>query len=124
MKSSYQRILGVDYGSRRIGFSLSDPLGLIAQPIEAMKNDFSLFAGLKQLILREKVQLIVVGLPLNLKGQYTLQAEEVKKFIERLKKEINIEVVMWDERFTTTIAQQTMLTMVRKRKSGRRRMVA
>jgi putative Holliday junction resolvase len=113
---SYQRILGIDYGSKRVGLSLSDPLGLIAQPIDALKNDASLFANLKQISISKNVKLIVVGMPLNLKGLHAQKAEEVQKFIERLKVELNMEVATWDERFTTTIAQQTMIAMGTKKK--------
>lgn len=118
---SRQRILGIDYGSQRIGLSLSDPLNLIAQPIKAMKNNSSLIADLKQLSIRENVKLIVVGMPLNLKGQHAQKAEEVQEFIEHLKSEIGIEVVKWDERFTTTIAQKTMISMGTKKKERQKR---
>ena len=119
--SSYQRVLGVDYGSQRIGLSLSDPLGIIAQPIEAVKNDPSVFVHLQQLSAREHVKLIVVGMPLNLKGQHAQKADEVQKFIELLKGATGIEVVVWDERFTTTMARQTMLTMGTKKKERRKK---
>jgi putative holliday junction resolvase len=121
MKSSYQRILGVDYGSRRVGLSLSDPLGIIAQPIESLKNDSSLVPKLQQVVLRENVKLIVVGMPLNLKGQRAQKANEVQDFIERLQKELGIEVSEWDERFTTSIAQQTMLAMGTKKKERQKK---
>ena len=122
--TTYQRILGVDYGSQRVGISLSDPLGIIAQPIDALKNDSSLFIHLQQLSIRENVKLIVVGMPLNLKGQHAQKADEVQKFIKLLKAKLGIEVVEWDERFTTTIAHKTMLTMgttkmERQKKDGR-----
>lgn len=77
--TTYQRILGVDYGSQRVGISLSDPLGIIAQPIDALKNDSSLFIHLQQLSIRENVKLIVVGMPLNLKGQHAQKAERGTK---------------------------------------------
>jgi putative Holliday junction resolvase len=118
---SYQRILGIDYGSVRIGLSLSDPLGLIAQPIEAFRNDASLFTNLGQVSARENVTLIVVGMPLNLKGQKAQKAEEVQKFIERLEEELGIETLTWDERFTTTIANQTMLAMGTKKKERQKK---
>ncbi len=121
MESSYQRILGVDYGSRRVGLSLSDSLGLIAQPIDALKNDSSLFPGLRQIVIRENVKLIVVGMPFNLKGQRAQKAVEVQKFIEHLKEELSIKVVTWDERFTTTIAQQTMIAMGTKKKERQKK---
>ena len=120
----YQRVLGIDYGSKRIGLSLSDPLCIIAQPIEAIKNDSSVFINLQKILQRENVKQIVVGMPLNLKGQHAQKAEEVQKFIEVLKLETGVEVIEWDERFTTTIAHQTMLNMgmkktERQKKNGR-----
>ncbi|MGD1046912.1 MAG: Holliday junction resolvase RuvX [Bacteroidota bacterium] len=121
MTTAYQRVLGVDYGSERIGLSLSDPLGIIAQPIEALKNDSSLFVHLQQLFTQENVKLIVVGMPLNLKGQHAQKADEVRKFIELLKAKLDIEVVAWDERFTTTIAHQTMLAMGTKKKERQKK---
>jgi putative Holliday junction resolvase len=117
----YKRILGVDYGSERIGLSLSDPLGIIAQPIEALKNDSSLFAHLGQLSIRENVKLIVVGMPFNLKGQQAQKANEVQKFIELLKAELDIEIVALDERFTTAIAHRTMLAMGTKKKERQKK---
>jgi putative holliday junction resolvase len=120
----HHRILGIDYGSVRIGLSLSDPLGLIAQPIEAYKNDAMLFSNLKHVSVRENVSLIVVGMPYNLKGQKAQKAEEVQKFIGQLQEKLCMEIVTWDERFTTTIADQTMLAMgtkksERQKKDGR-----
>jgi putative Holliday junction resolvase len=119
--TTYQRVLGVDYGSQRIGLSLSDPLGIIAQPIAALKNDSSLFINLQQLSIRENVKLIVVGMPFNLKGQHAQKADEVQKFIELLKEKLGIEVVAWDERFTTSIAHQTMQTMGTKKKERQKK---
>jgi len=114
-------MLGIDYGSERVGLSLSDPLGIIAQPIEALKNDSSLFSHLEQISARENVKLIVVGMPFNLKGQSAQKAGEVQKFIELLKAKLSIEIVTWDERFTTTIAHQTMLTMGTKKKERQKK---
>jgi putative Holliday junction resolvase len=116
-----QRVLGIDYGSERVGLSLSDPLGIIAQPIDALKNDSALFVQLQQLSIREQVKLIVVGMPLNLKGQIAQKAKKVQKFIEQLKANLDVEVVAWDERFTTTIAHKTMITMGTKRKDRQKK---
>lgn len=118
---SKQRILGIDYGSVRVGLSISDPLGIIAQPFETFKNDASLFFNLGKVSLREHVTLIVVGMPFNLKGQKAQKAEEVQKFIDQLKKELSIEILTWDERFTTTIAHQTMIAMGTKKKERQKK---
>jgi putative Holliday junction resolvase len=115
------RILGIDYGSQRIGLSLSDPLGITARPIDPVKNDSKLFEHLRQLSKKERVELIVVGMPLNLKGQRAHMAEEVQRFVERIKGELGAEVVTADERFTTAIANRTMLEMGTKKKDRRKR---
>ena len=122
--ATYERVLGVDYGSQRVGLSLSDPLGIIARPIEALKNDASLLSSLQELSTREHVRLIVVGMPFNLKGQQAQKADEVKTFIAVLKDQLALEIVTWDERFTTAIAQKTMIAMgtkkmERQKKDGR-----
>jgi putative holliday junction resolvase len=117
----HQRVLGIDYGSVRIGLSLSDPLAFIAQPIEAYKNDAMIYSHLKQVSVRENVTLIVVGMPYNLKGQKAQKADEVQKFILHLKEEVGIEIMTWDERFTTTIAHKTMLAMGMKKKERQKK---
>jgi len=117
----HRRILGVDYGSERVGLSLSDPLGIIASPIEALKNDQSLMNNIQQLSVREQVNLIVVGMPFNLKGEHAQKAQEVQEFIDTLKSEVGIEVAVWDERFTTTMAHQTMRTMGTKKKERQKK---
>jgi putative Holliday junction resolvase len=114
----------VDYGSKRIGLSISDPLGVIARPIDALTNDDEFFNALKAIVVREKIKLFVVGMPFNLKGQVAFKAEEVRIFIDQLKREIGLDVVSWDERFTTSIAQQTLREMgtkksERQKKDGR-----
>jgi putative holliday junction resolvase len=115
-KSVQFRILGIDFGSKRIGISLSDPLGIIARPVAPLKNDKSLFDNLVRLINDEKVKTVVVGMPLNLKGEHGKKAQEVQEFIDRLKSETKVGIEVWDERFTTTIAKRTMLSMGTKRK--------
>lgn len=119
--TSHQRILGIDYGSHRVGLSISDPLGLIAQPIGALQNDNSLFTNLKRLVNSEDIKIIVVGMPLNLKGQRGKKADEVQQFIELLKTKLEVEVMIWDERFTTTIAQKTILAMGTKKKERQKK---
>ena len=117
----HRRILGVDYGSQRVGLSLSDPLGVIARPIEPLKNDPLLLPALQQLSAREHVRLVVIGMPFNLKGQLAQKADEVQIFIAALKEQLGLEVITWDERFTTTIAQQTMLAMGTKKMERRKK---
>jgi len=115
----HQRIMGIDFGTTRIGISLSDPLQIIAQPFTTLGNEPGVIAQICTLAAEQEVGLIVVGMPLNLKGEKGKKAQEVEKFIDEVSKATTIEVVHWDERFTTSIAHQTLLTMGTKR--GERR---
>lgn len=113
--------MGLDYGSRRIGVSVSDPLGITAQALESVENNETGMERLLELIRERHVTLVVVGMPLNLKGERAQKAKEVEAFIQRLKNRSQIEVVSWDERFTTTIAQQSLIQMGTRRKQRRER---
>ena len=114
-----RRIMGIDYGSVRIGLAVGDPLGILAHPRGAWKNNDSFWTQLAGLVKTEGISLVVVGMPLNLKGQKGKKAEEVDEFISRLKRETGLEVVTWDERFTTSIAQRTLIEMGTKKKDRR-----
>lgn len=111
-----KRILGLDYGSQRIGVSISDPLGITAQPLLTLQRSDDVVKKLKELAEREAVSVIVVGMPYNLKGEKAFKAQEVSAFIEELRTETGCDIVPWDERFTTVIAQQTLRAMGTKRK--------
>jgi putative holliday junction resolvase len=119
MTGTVKRILGIDFGTTRIGLSLSDPLQIIAQPFTTLENKPGIVTRICETIRQEDVGLVVVGMPLNLKGEKGKKADEVDKFIAELQKETGIEIIHWDERFTTSIAHQTLLTMGTKR--GERR---
>lgn len=115
-----ERILGVDVGTRRIGLALSDPLGITAQPIEPVAATDDGWRALAELIAKESVRLVVVGLPLNLKGERGRAVEVMSAFVERLKATTGVEVLEWDERFTTTMAQRSMREAATKKKRERR----
>jgi putative Holliday junction resolvase len=118
---SYHRIMGIDFGTTRIGLSLSDPLQIIAQPYRTIRNDPRAIDAICDIIRQELVSLVVVGLPLNLKGEMGKKAREVEDFIGQLAAAAPAEIVSWDERFTTTMAHQTLLEMGTKRKDREQR---
>ncbi len=111
--------MGIDYGTRRIGISLSDPLQIIAQPFDTLPNDKLAIRQICEIVEKEAVDVVVVGMPLNLKGERAQKAQEVERFIESLMGETSAEIVSWDERFTTTMAHQTMREMGTKRQERR-----
>ena len=121
MTGSQQRIMGIDFGTTRIGISLSDPLQIIAQPLTTLDNKPEVIERICDIVVKEEIVLIVVGMPLNLKGEKGQKAQEVEKFIDELRLAAKVEVVHWDERFTTSIAHQTLLAMGTKREERRKK---
>lgn len=108
--------MGIDFGSKRIGLSISDPTLTIAQGLFVLENNSGIFDEIKKVCAQYDVKIIVVGLPLSLSGNYSNKTAEVLKFIDELKSRLGVEVIKWDERFTTKIAQKAKIDMNLKRK--------
>lgn len=108
------RILGIDFGDKRIGVAISDPLGVTAQAVAVIGKGKSFdedIKELKQIIKKyEGVSEIVVGLPRTMRGQVGESAQKVLGFVEALKKNFNIQVGTWDERLTTVEAERTLIS--------------
>ncbi|HEU4701935.1 MAG TPA: Holliday junction resolvase RuvX [Conexibacter sp.] len=102
------RVLALDYGSARCGVAVSDPTGTLATPIAPVLRPTSKkgFATLAALVREREVGRVVVGLPLGLSGADTPQTTEARAFAERLRDAVDVPVSLFDERFTTTIAQR------------------
>lgn len=101
--------MALDYGSARTGVAVSDPTGTIARPlgvVERAHSDAGL-ARVRELVSREDVGKVVVGLPLTLRGERGEQARASEEFAKRLRRALDVPVVLFDERFTTDLAQQT-----------------
>lgn len=104
------RVLGIDFGRKRIGLALSDPLGITAQPLGTLANRRqSLWSELGALVRQRQVKQIVVGLPKHMSGDEGEKALEARVFGERLSGETGIAVDYLDERLTT-VAVQRMLS--------------
>ena len=103
------KVLALDYGSARTGVAVSDPTGVIARPlcvVERVRSEAGL-AELVELVRNEDPEQVIVGLPLTLRGEHGDQARETEAFAEKLRGVIDVPVLLWDERFTTDLAQQT-----------------
>ena len=110
------RVLGIDFGSKRIGIAVSDPMNIIARGITVVPNSPRAVDDILKIASEYEVAKIVVGMPFTLKGTKGMKAEEVERFIEKLSENTDLEIIQWDERFTTHTAHQTLLTMgVRKK---------
>ncbi len=101
------KVLALDYGSARTGVAVSDPTGTLARPLEVVEHA-STTAGLKrlaELVEREGVERIVVGLPVTLRGERGAQAEETEAFVSALSAVTEVPIESFDERFTTKLAE-------------------
>ncbi|HEX5028119.1 MAG TPA: Holliday junction resolvase RuvX [Gaiellaceae bacterium] len=100
------RVLALDYGAARTGVAISDATGTIARPVEVVERAATAdgLARLRAIVHDEEVELVVVGLPLTLRGELGAQAQETQAFVEALRAEISVPVETYDERFTTTLA--------------------
>ena len=101
--------MALDYGSARTGVAVSDPTGTLARPLSIVKKAGTEagLAELVRLIGAEEAERIVVGLPLTLRGERGEQAVETERFVESLRAAVDVPVELFDERFTTSLAQQT-----------------
>ena len=103
------RILAIDYGSKRVGLAVTDPLKIIASSLEALHSK-DLIEFLKKYVQKEKVDIIVVGEPKTLMNVKSDSARFIDPFVKHLERTFpDVEVVRYDERFTSVIAQQAML---------------
>jgi putative Holliday junction resolvase len=116
------KYLGLDYGKVRIGIAVSDETGTIAFGREFIPNTKLALKYIKSLILGENISTVVIGLPVNLKGEQGVQAEEVNDFERRLRNFLNTEsvkIIKWDERFTSKMAAESLIASGMKKKKRR-----
>jgi len=116
------RILGIDYGDRRVGLALSDPSGTLACALDVVEQSPRLWEVLRDVLAREEVERIVLGLPRNMDGTLGPKARQVLAFKEKLEKECGAPVETWDERLTTAEAHE-VLTIQGVSRSHRARVV-
>ncbi|MBP2679767.1 MAG: putative Holliday junction resolvase [Deltaproteobacteria bacterium] len=108
---SGERVLGLDYGSRRIGVAVSDPLGLTVQPLPPIprEGDRKDIVVLARLASEMGVTSVVLGLPLLLNGDEGPAAIRARAFGERLQAETSLPVTMWDERLTSVQSERHLI---------------
>ena len=108
-----KRIIGIDYGEVRVGISLSDLTQTIAKPFRTIsyKNLDDLLTQLKEIIIVNEVDKLVVGVPYNMKGEDTKQTLKVKEFISFLESHLSYDIALIDERLSSIEAEKTMHKM-------------
>ena len=111
-KSSGIRALGIDLGSKRIGVAVSDLSGNIAGPLTVVQRSGSEkrdHQTIRQLVIDEEAEIIVVGLPLTMAGEIGRAAQAAVAETKRLATVVDVPVVTFDERLTTVSAERTLL---------------
>jgi len=107
---SVLRILGIDYGSRRIGVAICDELGMTAQGVTtiARRNREADLGAIDDLVRCHGVERIVIGYPLRLDGSEGIQCEKINRFIRRLEARLSLPVIRWDETLSTSEAEELL----------------
>ncbi|QHT62017.1 Holliday junction resolvase RuvX [Paenibacillus lycopersici] len=105
------RLMGLDYGDRRIGVAVSDAFGWTAQGVGvvAKRRDNSEDEDIAKLMQEHEVSEIVVGLPKNMNGTIGPRGEICIAFAQHLQQKLNVPVHLWDERLTTVAAERTLI---------------
>lgn len=103
------RVIALDYGAARTGVAVSDATGTLARPVGVVERAATEpgLARLAALVAEHEAELVVVGLPLTLRGERGAQARETEGFVAALRARLTVPVETEDERFTTALAQQT-----------------
>ncbi|HLX19297.1 MAG TPA: Holliday junction resolvase RuvX [Gaiellaceae bacterium] len=99
------KVLALDFGSARTGVAISDPTGVVARPLGVVRR-----ADIDEIVTiarDQHVEEIVVGHPLTLRGERGEQAKAAERFAKALRAAVDVPVVLFDERFTTDLAEQT-----------------
>lgn len=113
------RVLAIDYGTKRIGIALSDPMCIFPSIIETIPNDEKAYNNLTDIISKNNVNRIVLGFPNQDNRKLSSLAEEILRFKNKLELITAIQIVLWDEHFTSKIAEERIIQSVTK-KSKRR----
>ena len=110
------KAIGIDFGLKRTGISVSDDLGIIATPLKTVASS-ELMQFLKDLVLSENIETMVLGFPLGLNGADTDITQNVRLLRLALEKEFPLlQVTLFDERMTSKIAQKTLVQGASKKK--------
>ncbi len=102
------KILGIDYGTKKIGLAISDETNTIAMPLEVINCDENVFDRIKEIVENNGVERVVVGLPITLSGNKGKRAQETEEFVSKLKDTIDVDIVEWDERLSTRFSERIL----------------
>lgn len=114
------RVVALDHGTKRIGIAVSDPLGITAQPVGVIAAGAGFIAELRRLMEGWQVDVIVVGLPVGLDGTEGAAAAQAREFAAEVEVATGFHTVLYDERFSTVVAERAMIAGGARRDRRRR----
>ncbi len=102
-----ERILAIDFGEKNLGFAISDSSQRIALPLKVYrrKRNSEDFLYIKKIVKERNISRIIMGNPINFEGKEGFMSEKVKDFVDELKKYVDVEIILFDERFSTKEAE-------------------
>lgn len=113
------RFLGLDIGAKRIGIAVSDEMGILASPVSYVRRGSGELAAFRDLVLRYEPVRLVAGLPSGMSGHEGPQARSVRTYTDALARMLDLELVYWDERLTTAIAEKQLIASGARREKRR-----
>lgn len=119
LKDNSERILAIDYGEKRIGIAITDPLKMFSIPLVTLKNDSTLWLEIKKIISQYNIIYAVIGYPYKEDGSKTEIIKLIEKFAEDFKKKFKISFEFIDERYSSAIAWEQIVKSVPSRKKRR-----
>jgi putative holliday junction resolvase len=107
------RIMAIDYGTKRVGIAMSDPLRIFAKPHSVLANTGfeDLLRGINTLCEQNQVSMVLVGMPYAIDGSYTPKTTETEAFMRRLQEELEQQVIAHDERYSSAEAEEELKKM-------------
>lgn len=107
------RILALDFGTKRVGVAISDPLKLFAKPYSVIPNTGlkDILKALQDIISEQSVECLVIGMPYAIDGSHTPKTTETEDFVIKVKESLTIPVFTWDERYSSQEAEAELKQM-------------
>ncbi len=114
-----KRLLGIDYGAKRVGIAITDPLRMFAYGLTTINNDINFWKKFDKLFVDYDVETIVLGYPLKESGERSSSTELIEIFHSELEKKTKLPIILVDERYSSVIAKQQILESVTSKKKRR-----
>ena len=112
LEDDIKHILAIDHGTKRIGLALSDPLMIFSYTYKTILNDQNLWQNLDAIVKEKQIIKIILGMPYQENGKLSSNAPLILKFKDTLAARYKLEIIEWDERYTSERAKENILQTV------------